>query len=331
MSEAVKVDPQTSPGLEGLVPIDLEILQEGEPLEFPIYQRLNGSRSFSLVMNRRQRFTERLRAAIRTSEGLKVYTERRFLSDYEDYLESRLGNFLSDESVPLEIRSGVLYGQTSKVVEGLFTGDISPKSLEKAANEASHLSMYLSLNPKALRSIMSLISNDYFTFTHSLHVCIYGLGLYQQVFPAKSAVSVGLVSVGLLFHDIGKSRVEGAILKKEGPLNPSEWKTVKLHPAWGRDILVENGIQDPTVLDIALAHHERMDGQGYPNGLTGDELTDVAKIAAIADAFDAMTTNRPYKKRLTRFEALKVMNEQNQYGDYFAHHFFEAFVRMMGD
>lgn len=331
MSEAVKADPQTGPGLHELVPIDLEILQEGEPLEFPIYQRLNGSRPFALVMNRRQRFTKRLRAAIQSTEGLGIYTDRRFLSDYEDYLESRLGIFLSDESVPLETRSEVLYGQASKAVEGLFTGDISPKSLEKAANEATHLSMYLSLNPKVLRSMMSMTSNDYYTFTHSLHVCIYGLGLYQHVFPRKSAAAMGPVSVGLLFHDIGKSRVDGAILKKEGPLNPSEWETIKRHPAWGRDILVENGIQDPTVLDIALAHHERMEDQGYPYGLKGDQLTDAAKIAAIADVFDAMTTNRPYKKRLTRFEALKEMSEQNQFGDHFAHHFFEAFVRMMGD
>ena len=99
--------------------------------------------------------------------------------------------------------------------------------------------------------------------------------------------------------------MDGAILKKEGPLNPSEWETIKRHPAWGRDILVENGIQDPTVLNIALAHHERMEGQGYPYGLKGDQLTD----AAIADVFDAMTTNRPYKKRLTRFEALKEISE----------------------
>ena len=56
---------------------------------------------------------------------------------------------------------------------------------------------------------------------------------------------MGPVSVGLLFHDIGKSRVDGAILKKEGPLNPSEWETIKRHPAWGRDILVENGIRIP--------------------------------------------------------------------------------------
>ena len=305
MSNVVKADPQTNTGLDELVPIDLEIFQEGEPLEFPIYQRLNGSRSFSLVMNRRQRFTQRLRAAIQTTEGLGVYTKRRFQSEYEAYLESRVGNFLTDESVPLETRSGVLYGQASRVVEGLFTGDISPKSLEQAANEASHLSTYLSLNPKALRSMMSLTSNDYYTFTHSLHVCIYGLGLYRQVFPGKRAASMDLVSVGLLFHDIGKSRVDGEILKKEGPLSPSEWKTIKRHPGWGRDILVDNGIQDFIVLDIALAHHERLNGRGYPNGFKDDQLTDVAKIAAIADVFDAMTTNRPYKKRLTRFEALK--------------------------
>jgi len=129
-------------------------------LNSPIYQRLNGSRPFALVMNRRQRFTKRLRAAIQSTEGLGIYTDRRFLSDYEDYLESRLGIFLSNESVPLETRSEVLYGQASKAVEGLFTGDISPKSLEKAANEATHLSMYLSLNPKVLRSMMSMTSND---------------------------------------------------------------------------------------------------------------------------------------------------------------------------
>ena len=65
--------------------------------------------------------------------------------------------------------------------------------------------------------------------------------------------------------------------------------------------------------------------------MKSNQLTDAAKIAAIADVFDAMTTNRPYKKRLTRFEALKEMSEQNQFGDHFAHHFLEASVRMMGD
>ena len=330
MSDAVKVEQQEDAGLRELVPIELQLLKEDEPLEFPIYQRSSGSSiSYALLLNRRQRFTNKIMDSIQASEDLEIFTQRRFLTEYDDFLETRLGDYLSDESVPLEARSEVFYGHTSKVMEGMFTGDINAKSLEKAADHATHLSMYLSLNPKALRSMMSLTSRDYYTFSHSLHVCIYGLGLYQRVFPEKGPASISPVSMGLLFHDVGKSRVDGAILKKNGPLSDSEWKAIKRHPVWGLEILVENGFQDRTVLDIVVAHHERIDGRGYPYGLRGEELTDTAKIAAIVDVFDAMTTNRPYRKRLSRFEALKEMNEQNQSGDFYDRDFFELFVRMM--
>ena len=101
MSEAVKVDPQTDTGLDGLVPIDLEILQEGEPLEFPIYQRLTGSRPFALGTAA----PEKAQGRPQTSKASEVYTERRTWSHTKPIVESRLGNFLSDESVP-QTRTG---------------------------------------------------------------------------------------------------------------------------------------------------------------------------------------------------------------------------------
>ena len=105
-------------------------------------------------------------------------------------------------------------------------------------------------------------------------------------------------------HDIGKIAIDDSILNKPGKLNDKEWEVIKKHPEIGYRILSATPEYSKIAQDI-LSHHERYDGKGYPRGLKGDEIPVRAKIIAIADAFDAMISDRPYRKAMTSSEAIE--------------------------
>jgi HD-GYP domain-containing protein (c-di-GMP phosphodiesterase class II) len=107
---------------------------------------------------------------------------------------------------------------------------------------------------------------------------------------------------GAYLHDVGKVEVEEEILNKEGPLLKNEWEIMKQHPVWGSDI-VRPLVSLPGIVSLVRHHHENYDGSGYPDGLKGNDIPLTAKIMRIVDSFDAMTTDRPYKKGMTFNEA----------------------------
>jgi ribonuclease P protein subunit RPR2 len=103
---------------------------------------------------------------------------------------------------------------------------------------------------------------------------------------------------GFLLHDIGKIGIPRHILDKPGPLNAAEWKVMQTHPTVGAEILSDVTLLEGPGLDVVRSHHERWDGDGYPDGLAGDEIPVGARIFALADALDAMTSDRPYRAAL---------------------------------
>ena len=112
-----------------------------------------------------------------------------------------------------------------------------------------------------------------------------------------------------LLHDIGKLGVSNAILDKPGKLNAAEWEAVKLHPAYTETILSRIAAF-ADVAAVASAHHERLDGKGYPKGLTGDEIAMETRVLTAADIFDAMTAERPYRPAMSSDKALAIMSEE---------------------
>jgi HD-GYP domain-containing protein (c-di-GMP phosphodiesterase class II) len=132
-----------------------------------------------------------------------------------------------------------------------------------------------------------------------------------------------------LFHDIGKMAIPSAILNKPGQLTDTEFLTIKSHPRAGYDILKDvDGISE-IILDVCLHHHERIDGRGYPDNQAGDSLSQAARMAAICDVYDAITSNRPYKKGWSPTESLRKMAIWAREG-HFDQTLFEAFVKCVG-
>jgi response regulator RpfG family c-di-GMP phosphodiesterase len=124
--------------------------------------------------------------------------------------------------------------------------------------------------------------------------------------PPDEIREIGLCS---LLHDLGKMRVPDSILIKPGPLSQAEWKTMKQHPAWGEELLSPHPWLG-TARQIARWHHERWDGGGYPDGLRGEKIPLCAAIVAVADSFDAMTSDRPYKKAWPSRRAIEEIRAQ---------------------
>lgn len=117
-----------------------------------------------------------------------------------------------------------------------------------------------------------------------------------------------VIQIASVLHDIGKIAVPDAVLRKSGQLDPDEWKLMEMHTVCGHELL--DGSSNPVLqlaATIALSHHERIDGTGYPHGLEGERIPFEARIAAVADAFDALTSDRPYRAAFSTSEALQIM------------------------
>ncbi|WP_243406236.1 HD-GYP domain-containing protein [Sphingosinicella sp. YJ22] len=177
----------------------------------------------------------------------------------------------------------------------------------------------------AIISLSRIKTVDTFTYLHSLAVCALMVNFARNAgFSRADVQELGMAG---LLHDVGKTVVGSAILNKPGPLTPAEMTTMRTHAQAGHDILSRGGQFPATVLDVALHHHEKIDGTGYPHKLAGDAISVPARMAAIADVYDAVTSNRPYKEAWLPGESLADMFS---WQGHFDTELMQTFIRSVG-
>jgi putative nucleotidyltransferase with HDIG domain len=140
-------------------------------------------------------------------------------------------------------------------------------------------------------------ARDHETTGHSFRVSLYAIALAKAL--GIRGEELKAIEWGSLLHDVGKMVVPDEILRKVGPLTDEEWHVMKQHPTWGFDMLAEVSFLQPAALDIIYSHHERWDGKGYPRGTAGREIPLAARIFAVVDTYDAITSDRPYRRART--------------------------------
>ncbi len=172
-------------------------------------------------------------------------------------------------------------------------------------------------------NMLDIKNFDDYTYEHSVNVAVYSIILGKSL--NYNVRDLNKLGVGAILHDIGKILIPPEILFKEGKLNDEEYQIVKDHSELGYDYIKDAREISPVSKTAILSHHERLDGSGYPREKTRDELHDFAKIVAITDVYDALTSDRTYRKRWPVHEAISyIMSNSDQKFD---NYFVDKFVR----
>ncbi|QPF75027.1 HD-GYP domain-containing protein [Roseateles sp. DAIF2] len=180
-------------------------------------------------------------------------------------------------------------------------------------------------NPSALVSLARLKTKDDYTYMHSVAVCALMVALARQLgLDEAETREAGLAG---LLHDVGKMMMPLEVLNKPGALDDAEFAVMRSHPVRGFEALREGGLVPLSALDVCLHHHEKMDGSGYPERLQGEQISLLARMGAVCDVYDAITSNRPYK---AAWDPAGSIQRMAQWQGHFDPQVFQAFVRSIG-
>ncbi|MEO8153277.1 MAG: HD-GYP domain-containing protein [Rhizobacter sp.] len=225
-------------------------------------------------------------------------------------------------------RAAVLVSRSKQAVIALF----SEARLGNAVDASACLPLVDEIagsvwrNPGALISLARLKTHDDYSYMHSVAVCALMVTLARELGMDETQTrDAGLAG---LLHDMGKALMPTEVLNKPGKLSDDEFKIMQAHPLLGHELLLEGGTATEGALDVCLHHHEKMDGTGYPHRLHGDQISLLAKMGAVCDVYDAITSNRPYKSGWDPAESIRKMAEWR--GGHFDDAVFQAFVKSLG-
>ena len=224
-------------------------------------------------------------------------------------------------------RASKIVAKGKEAVVSMFQEARMGKAIEAeaAAPLVEEISNSVMRNPGALISLARLKTADDYTFMHSVAVCALMIALARQLGLDEAQVrDAGMAG---LLHDLGKAMIPLEVLNKPGKLTDEEFNLVKTHPEEGHKLLLEGSAVSEMTRDVCLHHHEKVDGSGYPKGLNGETMSLFAKMGAVCDVYDAVTSNRPYKAGWDPAESIKRMAEWKGHFDPLV---FQAFVKSLG-
>ncbi len=219
---------------------------------------------------------------------------------FKDFISKRL----DDENLHFKNKAELLRESSLSLVEEIYENPDVGKALDDSKKIIHEFVKFMEQEPEGMDHLISLSNHDFYTYNHSLDVGVYALGLGRLI--GLSTVELEELGRGALFHDVGKRWVDVDIICKKGALDEVEWAQMKKHPEFGLQILNEYDVSE-AIKACCFEHHESFLGNGYPQELPGKDIHPMARIIAISDTYDAMTTQRSYNQPMTPKDAIKFM------------------------
>lgn len=273
---------------------------------FDIYHKT--ADGFVKVLQSGETYPNSLKERLSLGEGGELFVKSTQKSDYFAYLEHYLKEIIRDQDIPLKAKSQAIYNSASKVLEDLFEKPESPENIIRVKGVVENVIDTVLNDERSVRSLMEVGSFDYYTYTHSVDVGVYAVGFGQHL--GFSTGELEKVGYSAMMHDVGKSRIDDQIINKQGRLSQEEFETMKKHPLFGYEIMMVHNELDKDILGGIRYHHEKKNGNGYPEKLYGKEIPLFAQMIAISDIFSALSTKRSYKDAFSSYETLKMMKGQ---------------------
>jgi len=231
-----------------------------------------------------------------------------------------------DKTLPPLTKANKVHQYSGEMIKNLLN-DPTAANIQATRRAVADVVDLILEDMETSHHLMMITSHDYYTYTHSVHVGILSICLAKNIFVRSDAHDLHELGAGFFLHDLGKVRIDQEIINKPGKLTDDEMREMKKHPDLGFKILYETEQMTEESKIIVLQHHERYDGTGYPRGIRGNDMHVYGKICSIADVYDALTTDRPYRRKLQPFEGLRIMKEQMM--PHFQKDLFEQFVLML--
>ncbi len=291
---------------EGFLPIGVDTLCRTSRLQFDLFIRseadspplLYRESHYPLEQDDLERLTEQ---GIHT---LYIQTAKNVA--YQRYLREVV---LQNKDLSPERKFKVLRKANRAVFESAIRHENLDHMVALADDFGQHLTDVICDGELILSDLFSLMDHDYYTYTHVANVSTYCVALARQLGICGPSDLLA-IATGALLHDIGKRQIPPSVLNKRGRLSQAEWQLIQQHPQLGFEGLCHREDLSWAQLMMVYQHHERSGGGGYPVGLVGREIHEWARICTIADVFDALTSERPYRKADRVEDVLEFLKER---------------------
>lgn len=289
--------------------LNIESINSLTPTSFDMYAMFEGK--YVKYAASGMVFTKSVIDGLLSSGVVKLYIKDNDFLAFNTYMRENLSAILADATTSHNKKMVALYGTATSIIEDMLQNPDTKQNVDSAKEVSNIFFNQVLSDNRSFASLLKVCSYDYYTYSHSVNVSIYTLELCKKLKLGSNDIKH--IGQSAILHDIGKSKIDPAIINKQGLLTQEEFQKIKAHPQLGYEILKAQGEEDDRILSGVRHHHEKLDGTGYPSGKLDYEISLSARIITIADIFDALTTRRSYKPPLTSFQAFKMLkNMKNE-------------------
>ncbi len=326
--DAIGMERQPSGRSDDYFPMPLAIMQPGTVAPVNIYIWLKSPPTFLLYKTAHTPLSEGVRARLIERDIFELYMRTEDEEACLDYVERNIKAIIRDELLPAEKACEIVYRSSARVMGDVFENPRSGKNLRRAQRMVEATVMSIMKDPDALWQMTSMASHDYYTYTHCVNASMFLIGASQDVLGITEVRRLERIGMGGLLHDVGKTVIPTEILNKPGKLSVEEFEEVKTHPPVGVELASRHRRLSAVTQSIIHGHHERLNGTGYPDSLSGERLDPVIRLSTIVDVYDALTTNRAYAPARPPYQAIRLM--MNEMQGYFDRSLLRSFVKFLG-
>ncbi len=307
------MDKKAAPAVEdaeSFFPISPLMLFPDTHGKFAVYLRQGDD--YVLYTRQGELFTDEHRKRMHTLGVAEVYVRSGHRDRYQRYVMEHMGDFLSGEDIPVHERAAIFYDTSLGIVKETFTtrlpSEFSRERFKAIENLVLESVKFLS-RKDALRALGRLITHDFKVYHHSVNVFVFTVAVLASMdLDRLVLVNTG---VGAMLHDIGKQRVPREILDRGDKLTPGERDQLNSHPVQGVALCANLPLSSEVIGPI-LFHHERMDGKGFPTGLSYEEIPLPVRVVSAVDVYENLITGTPTRQGMTPFQALKTLSDDSK-------------------
>ena len=289
-------------------PIIIESLIFGKNSDYPLY--IKSGENYILYRSKALIFSQSDALRLKNNGVDNLYIEIKDKEKYDNDILEHIETIIKSNDTNFEEKAVKIYIYSKIYAEYVITTGNLKDNQENVKKSIETTIEYLLMSEFAFMNLLNLSSYDYNEVGHGMNVSIYSMALANRLgFSSK----MSLYEVGLsgLTHDIGKLKIRKELLSKKG-LSESEVYEIQKHPIYSKEILMASGIDNRNIINGVLEHHEASNGSGYPFGKMEEDISAYGKILIIANRFDSLTRNRPYRIKLSASDALNLMGQNSE-------------------